>query len=156
MLRGKYNQKAGSRRDSNPGHIEDSEGWWLSGCRGSVAEQNYYEGKQSGEPSWIYGPAHIQCHNFKISARESVHFLNRFGIKCFERCLLLQRKWCNNYWSRNLIGPYHFLGISPRNSTSFLSRPFLARRHVRAGHETSTIHCCFLPPKIGVNILGGM
>ena len=29
----------------------------------------------------------------------------------------------NNYRSRNLIGPYHFLGINLRNSTSF-TRPF--------------------------------
>ena len=46
----------------------------------------------------------------------------------------------NNYRSRNLIGHYHFWGISPRNSTSF-TRPFLAGRRARAGraragHET--------------------
>ena len=29
----------------------------------------------------------------------------------------------NNYWSHNLIGPYRFCVISPRNSTSF-TRPF--------------------------------
>ena len=34
---------------------------------------------------------------------------------------------CNNYWSRNLICPYLFWVISPRNSTSF-TRPFLAGR----------------------------
>ena len=33
----------------------------------------------------------------------------------------------NNQWSRNLIGPYHILAISPGSSTSF-TRPFLARR----------------------------
>ena len=38
----------------------------------------------------------------------------------------------NNYGSRNLIGPYHFWGISP---TSF-TRPFLVRRRAWAGHET--------------------
>jgi len=43
----------------------------------------------------------------------------------------------NNYWSRNLIGPYRFWVISPRNLTSF-TRPFLAGRHARAGHETSS------------------
>ena len=37
--------------------------------------------------------------------------------------------------SRNLIGPYHFWGISPRNSTLF-TRPFLAGRHVWDRHET--------------------
>ena len=42
----------------------------------------------------------------------------------------------NNYRSRNLIGHYHFWGISPRNSTSF-TRPFLAGRRARAGHKTS-------------------
>ena len=37
-------KKAGSRQESNPGHlwlavyIEDCEGWWSSGCCGSVAE----------------------------------------------------------------------------------------------------------------------
>jgi len=41
-----------------------------------------------------------------------------------------------NYWSRNLIGPYCFWVISLKNSTSF-TRPFLARRHVWAGHETT-------------------
>ena len=40
----------------------------------------------------------------------------------------------NNYWSRNLIGPYRFWVISPRNSTSF-TRPFLSGRRVRAGHK---------------------
>ena len=33
----------------------------------------------------------------------------------------------NNYRSHNRIGPYHFWGISPRNSTLF-TRPFLAGR----------------------------
>ena len=41
----------------------------------------------------------------------------------------------NNYQSHNFIGHYPFWVISPRNSTSF-TRPFLARRHVWAGHET--------------------
>ena len=40
----------------------------------------------------------------------------------------------NNYWSRNLIGLYHFWVISPRNLTLF-TRPFLAGRHVWAGYE---------------------
>ena len=35
---------------------------------------------------------------------------------------------CNNYWSHNLIGPYRFWAISPRNSTSF-TRPFHAGRY---------------------------
>ena len=43
----------------------------------------------------------------------------------------------NNYRRRNLIGHYHFWVISPRNSTSF-TRPFLAGRHTRAGHETKS------------------
>ena len=41
----------------------------------------------------------------------------------------------NNYQSRNLIGHYPFWVISPRNSTSF-TRPFLAGRRAREGHET--------------------
>ena len=41
----------------------------------------------------------------------------------------------NTYWSCNLIGPYRFRVISPRNSTLF-NRPFLAGRRARAGHET--------------------
>ena len=41
----------------------------------------------------------------------------------------------NNYRSRDLIGHYPFWVISPRNSTSF-TRPFLAGRRARAGHET--------------------
>ena len=45
------------------------------------------------------------------------------------------RKVRNNYRSRNLIGHYPFWVISPRNSTSF-TRPFLAGRRARAGHET--------------------
>ena len=44
----------------------------------------------------------------------------------------------NNHWSHNLIGPYHFLGISPRNSTSF-TRPFLARRCAWARHKTKVL-----------------
>ena len=45
---------------------------------------------------------------------------------------------CNNYWSCNLIGPYHFWVISPRNLTLF-TRPFLAGKRARGGHETNTI-----------------
>ena len=41
----------------------------------------------------------------------------------------------NNYRSHGLIGPYNFWGMSPRNSTSF-TRPFLAGRRARTGHET--------------------
>jgi len=48
----------------------------------------------------------------------------------------------NNYWSRNLIGLYRFWVISPRNSTSF-TRPFLAGRRARAGHETSEYTASF-------------
>ena len=36
----------------------------------------------------------------------------------------------NNYQSHNLIGPYHFWGISPRN---LFTRPFLTRRCAQAG-----------------------
>ena len=35
-----------------------------------------------------------------------------------------------NYQSHNLIGPYHLLGISPRNSTLF-TRSFFVRRRAR-------------------------
>ena len=44
-----------------------------------------------------------------------------------------------NYQSRGRIGPYHFWGISPRNSTLF-TRLFLAGRRMQAGHETSNLH----------------
>ena len=62
-------EKAGSRQESNPGHlwvecseafsttcavhIEDCEGWWLSGCRGSVAEHWWLK----PEMSWVRLPA---------------------------------------------------------------------------------------------------
>ena len=46
---------------------------------------------------------------------------------------------CNKYQSRNLIGHYHFWGISPRYPTMF-TRPFLTGRRVRAGHETKYMH----------------
>ena len=36
----------------------------------------------------------------------------------------------NNYWSCNLIGLYHFWGISPRNLTLFTGQ-FLTRRRTR-------------------------
>ena len=42
----------------------------------------------------------------------------------------------NNYRSHNLIGPYNFWGMSPRNSTSFI-RQFLGTRLER-------IHCTWL------------
>ena len=45
----------------------------------------------------------------------------------------------NNYQSRNLIGPYHFWGISPRNLVLF-TRPFIGGRRARAGHETTSLH----------------
>ena len=44
----------------------------------------------------------------------------------------------NNYQSRNLIDPYDFWIISPRNFTSF-TRPFLGSRCALAGHETSIV-----------------
>ena len=43
---------------------------------------------------------------------------------------------CNKYQSCNLIGHYHFWGISPRNLTLF-TRPFLARRRAWAGQTKS-------------------
>ena len=43
---------------------------------------------------------------------------------------------CKGRAIRNLIGPYYFWGINPRNST-LLTRPFLTRRHTQAGHETN-------------------
>ena len=45
----------------------------------------------------------------------------------------------NNYRSHNLIAPYHVLGMSSRNSTSF-NRLFLAKRHKQAVHETRPSH----------------
>ena len=33
-------EKASGRRESNPGHLF-CEGWWLSGCRGSMAEVSW-------------------------------------------------------------------------------------------------------------------
>ena len=51
-------------------------------------------------------------------------------------CAVVRVVLRNNYQSRNLIGPYHFLEISPRNSTLF-TRLFLAMRCAWAGHETS-------------------
>ena len=50
---------------------------------------------------------------------------------------------CNSYQSRNLIGPYCFWGISPRNSTLF-TRLFLARRHTWAVHKTKYSLCLVL------------
>ena len=47
----------------------------------------------------------------------------------------------NNYQSHNLIGPYHFWGISSKNSTSF-TRLFRTRRHVQAGHKTNNSPLC--------------
>ena len=41
----------------------------------------------------------------------------------------------NDYQSHSLIGPYHFLGISPRNLTLF-TRPFFVRKCTWAGRET--------------------
>ena len=42
----------------------------------------------------------------------------------------------NNYQSYNLIGLYHFWGISPRNLTSF-TRLFLTGRRTQAEHKTT-------------------
>ena len=47
----------------------------------------------------------------------------------------------------NLIAPYHFLGIGPRNSTVF-TRLFLAERHAQAGHNRSSIQRVNLTPFI--------
>ena len=43
-------------------------------------------------------------------------------------------KW--RYRSRNLIGPYHFWCISPKNSTLF-TIVFLTGKHMQAGDETN-------------------
>ena len=67
----------------------------------------------------------------------------------------------NKYQSRNLIGHYPFWVISPRNSTSF-TRPFLAGRRARAGHETRLLmpqvlqprpFCHVNPPRVEYNNL---
>ena len=42
-------EKASSRQELNPVHVEDCEGWWSSGCRGSVAEH----WQLNPEVSWI-------------------------------------------------------------------------------------------------------
>ena len=56
----------------------------------------------------------------------------RVEIKNFT---IVKEVLCKNYQSCNLIGPYHFLGTNPSNSTSF-TRLFLAGRRAGAGHET--------------------
>ena len=62
-------------------------------------------------------------------------------------CRLLTRKvLCNNYQSRNLIGPYRFWVINPGNLTLF-TRLFLVGRHARSGHNTSVILHGTLAPK---------
>ena len=44
----------------------------------------------------------------------------------------------------NLVGHYHFWGISPKSLTLFI-RLFLARRHAQAGHETTLgISVCWI------------
>ena len=58
---------------------------------------------------------------------------------------ILEWRWTNftvvrkvlhdNQWSHNLIGPYHFLVISQRNSTLF-TRPFLTGRCTQGRHVT--------------------
>ena len=51
----------------------------------------------------------------------------------------------SNYQSCNLIGPYHFLEISLRNSTLF-TRLFLTGRRAQAGHKSSsTVQLYFMP-----------
>ena len=50
----------------------------------------------------------------------------------------------NNYQSRNLIGPYHFWGISLRNLTCF-TRPFLAGRHGAGWAQDYTRICHDIP-----------
>ena len=70
----------------------------------------------------------------------------------------------NNYRSLNLIGHYPFWVISPGNLTLF-TRPFLAGRRVRVGHETrvgqgttlgssplllfTSVYSCPLPSEVG-------
>ena len=44
------NEKASSHWESNLGHIEDCEGWWLSGCCGSVAEHRQLK---TGVLAWL-------------------------------------------------------------------------------------------------------
>ena len=41
-----------------------------------------------------------------------------------EMITIIRKMVCNNYWSHNVVGPYQFGVISPRNLTSF-TRPFL-------------------------------
>ena len=59
----------------------------------------------------------------------------RVEIKIFT---VVREVLCNYYQSHNLIGPHHFWGISPRNST-FYTRPPLAGRHMQDGHKAKFI-----------------
>ena len=62
---------------------------------------------------------------------------------------VIRKILCNNYWSHNLVGPYHFGLISPRNLTSF-TRPLLAAcrlgtRLALAIHDVPGWHHKFCP-----------
>ena len=82
------------------------------------------------------GLAHAlrQCNLASIKIFCSQPAQKRYGCSNGDEQIL--RKVRNNYRSRNLIGHYPFWVISPRNLTSF-TRPFLAGRRARAGHETN-------------------
>ena len=107
------------------------------------------EEKRSGEPSqisWASG-----CFSDIVTQQRSKFFVEnplkkskdtRMEINKFN---VVRELLHNNQRSHNLIGLPPFWGINPRNLTSF-TRPFLARRRTRGGHETTALHgrCCSL------------
>ena len=86
------------------------------------------------------------AHAFATVSRSKVQ--NVLRQTRYKKVRMLETRWTNftfvrevlhdNYQSRNPIGPYHILGISPRNSTSF-TRPFLAGRYMQAGQKTRVV-----------------
>ena len=102
----------------------------LSECRPQTLSS--HEEKRSGEPSRIsWASAHFcDCHLAMFKAKPAQKSMDARKIFTVAREVLH-----NNYRSCNLIGPYHFWGISLRNLTLFI-RPFLTGRCAQAEHET--------------------
>ena len=77
-------------------HIEDCEGWWLSGCRGSVAEH----WRLKPEVSWVRLPAAAGLFHFPLFSPHNIqihlphsHTYPNFLMTLRRMALAFTRKW---------------------------------------------------------------
>ena len=96
-----------------------------------------HEGKQSGEPCQIYWASNAFCDSINQHCSKHFNFKKSTDTQMQKNFTVeVLRKNDSSY---NLIGPYHFWVISPRNLTQFTGL-LLAGRRTQCGHRTVQ-HC---------------